>query len=61
MPLAASLPEGITLDSNTRQVFYTDAGADIVARIEMDSLQSTVIVSTGLDKPRGIVADTNYK
>ncbi|XP_046574436.1 low-density lipoprotein receptor-related protein 8-like [Haliotis rubra] len=56
-----SSPEGLALDSYTKQVFYTDAGVDVVARIEMDSFQRTVIVNTSLDKPRGIVADTKNK
>ncbi|XP_067666576.1 nidogen-1-like [Haliotis asinina] len=56
-----SSPEGLALDSYSEQVFYTDAGVDIVARIEMNGFQRTVIVNTSLDKPRGIVADTKNK
>ncbi|XP_067677896.1 pro-epidermal growth factor-like [Haliotis asinina] len=55
---STSSPVGITVDSSSRQMFYTDDGEDTVVRVQLNTLLSTTIIDTGLDKPRGIVADT---
>ncbi|XP_046381850.2 low-density lipoprotein receptor-related protein 5-like isoform X1 [Haliotis rufescens] len=52
---------GVTLDGASRKLFYTDEGSKVIGRMDMDSLGRTVIVHTGLEQPRGIVADTTNK
>ncbi|XP_046564718.1 low-density lipoprotein receptor-related protein 4-like [Haliotis rubra] len=58
---SSSLLGGLTLDGTSRKLFYTDEGSKIIGRMDMDSLESTVIVYTHMEQPRGIVADTAYK
>ncbi|XP_046566835.1 low-density lipoprotein receptor-related protein 4-like isoform X2 [Haliotis rubra] len=53
-----SSPVGLTVDSIARQLFYTDDGEDIIVSVHLNTLVSTTIIDSGLDKPRGIAADT---
>lgn len=59
--LTASSPKGLTVDSGTRHMFYTDDGADSIVKVQMHTLVTATIIDTGLHKPRGIVADTRYR
>ncbi|XP_048256236.1 multiple epidermal growth factor-like domains protein 10 [Haliotis rufescens] len=58
---ATSSPKGLTVDSGTRHMFYTDDGADSIVKVQMNTLVTATIIDTGLHKPRGIVADTRYR
>ncbi|XP_067658788.1 pro-epidermal growth factor-like [Haliotis asinina] len=58
---SSSLLGGLTLDGASRKLFYTDEGSKVIGRMDMDSLESTVVVHTHMEQPRGIVADTTYK
>ena len=52
---AGSVPDGIAIDTISRLVYYTDAGADIIAVMTLDGSQHFTLVTEDMTQPRAIV------
>ncbi|XP_046546455.1 low-density lipoprotein receptor-related protein 4-like [Haliotis rubra] len=50
----SATPDGIAVDVTERLVFYTDAGNDVIAKVDLDTLESHVLIDKYLHEPRAI-------
>ena len=50
--------DGIAVDSQSRLIFYTDAGNDQIVMMTMSTFVTKTVINSSLDKPRAIVVDT---
>ncbi|XP_071103959.1 low-density lipoprotein receptor-related protein 5-like protein [Haliotis cracherodii] len=51
----SAIPDGISVDSSSRKIFYTDTGNDVIAVMDMNGSNHDIIVTQELDEPRDIV------
>nr|KAG5694566.1 hypothetical protein BaRGS_032511 [Batillaria attramentaria] len=56
-----SIVDGLAVDSGMQKVFYTDAGRDVIASMNLDGSGEQVLISGQLDQPRAIVLDDQNK
>ncbi|XP_060067066.1 low-density lipoprotein receptor-related protein 4-like [Ylistrum balloti] len=57
----ASAMHGIAVDSDSRLIFYTDAGYHEIGVVHADTLTRTVLINSSLDKPGKIIIDYNTR
>ena len=57
MYIVASVPDGLNVDITNRLVFYTDAGSDVIVKMNMDGSNPQTIINSNLDQPRAIALD----
>ena len=50
-------PDGLTLDTLNRRLFWTDTGTNMIEMANLDGSGRQVIIAENLDEPRAIVAD----
>ena len=50
-------PEGVAFDWLTRKLYWVDSGTRRIEVADVDSGDRTVLVSTGLERPRGLAVD----
>ena len=49
-----SQPVGLAVDWITDKLYWTDAKKDRIEVLDLSNSKRTVLISTGLDQPRGI-------
>lgn len=52
-----SVPDGLAFDPVSRLLYLTDTGEDVIMAFTQDLQQNTIIISQGLEEPRGIALD----
>ncbi|XP_035672642.1 prolow-density lipoprotein receptor-related protein 1-like [Branchiostoma floridae] len=55
----ASVPEGISVDVISRNLYWTDTGTDRIIVSRLDGSFRKSLITQGLDEPRAIVVDPN--
>ncbi len=50
-------PEGVAFDWLTKKLYWVDSGAQRIEVADVTSGNRTVLISTGLDRPRGLAVD----
>ncbi|XP_052233588.1 scavenger receptor cysteine-rich type 1 protein M130-like isoform X2 [Dreissena polymorpha] len=58
---SSSTADGLAIDPESRLLFYTDTGTDVIAVLNIDTRKETVIIDSGLDQPRAITLDVKQR
>ena len=53
--------DGLAVEWNALQLYWTDAENDTISVSDLEGNNQRIIVSSGLDKPNGIVLDPNLE
>ena len=54
---AGAIPDGIAVDAENRHVYWTDAGTDMIERVNLDGNNRQIILRDDFQDPRAIVVD----
>ena len=54
---SAATMDGISVDSVSRLLFYTDTGNNVIVVMTMDGSASKNIINQNLDEPRAIITN----
>ena len=56
-----SIADGLDVDTVNNKLFYTDDGRDVIVSMNLDGTNEQTLISSGLDRPRAILADPHNR
>ena len=56
-----SVADGLEVDPVNNKLFYTDTGRDVIVSMHLDGTNEQVLISSGLDEPRAVIADPHNR